>query len=106
MFTRPDDFAPSFPSFPVPFPLPAPVEFFPFGKISSFPLSESFNIHRIISVFSSFSTLDPAWVQRTLLLQRREQLLLSTFDTYQNVNVGGDSVARVLQEEALPTLPS
>ena len=52
------------------------------------------------------STLDPAWVQRTLLLQRREQLLLSTFDTYPTVTIGVDSVARVLQEEALPTPPS
>ena len=49
------------------------------------------------------STLDPAWVQRTLLLQRREQLLLSTFDTYPTVTVGVDSVARGLQGEALPT---
>ena len=30
MFDRPDDFAPSFPSFPAPFPLPMPVGFFPF----------------------------------------------------------------------------
>ena len=74
-------------------------------EISSFPLSESSNIHRIISVFE-LSTLDPAWVQRTLLLQRREQLLLSTFDTYPTVTVGVDSVARVLQGEALPTPPS
>ena len=68
---------------------------FSFGTISSFPLSELSNIHRIIS-----------WVQRTLLLQRREQLLLSTFDTYPTVTVGIGSVARVLQGEALPTPPS
>ena len=54
------------------------------------------------------STLDPAWVQRALflLLQRGEQLLLSTFDMYPTVTVGVDSVARVLQEEELPTPPS
>ena len=45
-------------------------------------------------------------VERTLLLQRREELLLSTFGTYPTVTVGVDSVARVLQEEALPTPPS
>ena len=55
---------------------------------------------------SSLSSLDPVWVQRTLLLQRREQLLLSTLDTYPTVTVGVDSVARVLQGEALPTPPS
>ena len=45
-------------------------------------------------------------MQRTLLLQRRERLLLSTVDTYPTVTVGVDSVARVLQGEALPTPPS
>ena len=53
------------------------------------------------------STLDPAWVQRTTLaFSVREQLLPSTFDTCPTVTVGVDSVARVLQEEALPTPPS
>ena len=53
------------------------------------------------------ATLDQAWVQRTLLLLRREQLLLSTSGTSNPiVTVGVDSVTRLLQEEALPTMPS
>ena len=52
------------------------------------------------------STLDPAWVQRILLLLRKEQLLLSTSGTCPTVTIGVGSVARVPQEEALPTPPS
>ena len=51
------------------------------------------------------STLDPVWVQRSLLLRLGEQLLLSTADTYPTVTVGVDSVA-LLQGEAVPTPPS
>ena len=38
------------------------------------------------------STLDPAWVQRVLLLLRKEQLLLSTSGTCPTVTVGVGSV--------------
>ena len=50
--------------------------------------------------------LDPAWVQRILLLPHGEQLLLSVAGTCPTVTVGLGSVARVLREEVLPTPPS
>ena len=77
-----------------------------FGKSSSFPLSESSNIHRIISVFSSFRHLTQLGRNVPSCFSVENKLLLSTFDTYPTVTVGVDSVARVLQGEALPTPPS
>ena len=67
---------------------------FPLEEVSSFALSESSNIHRHRLCLLEPSTLDPAWVQRTLLLLRRGQLLLSTSGRYPIVTVGVDSVAR------------
>ena len=93
-------------SLPLSFPLTSGVLLLSFGSGSSLPLSESANIHRIISVSLEPSKLGPAWVQRILLLLRRGRLLLSVSDTCPAVTAGVGSVARVVRQEALPTSPS